>query len=197
MDTSSFELSITSLEKSFSEYNISEEEEEDHSTKPVLFNINEIRNPVQKTANQLAKLQVDAHLGIGAIKKIIPIINATADASINIPSGRSFLKNCVKKSIEPVFYANCSKCKEIGEIGICKKCNALIEKKSYFIYFPVETQIKKSLIENFDSIVKYLHRQRSSTEFTDTDDAGVQSEVVKKILITMCSRSRLILMVAK
>lgn len=178
--SSSLELSIETLEKSFSEYNVSEEE--NSSTNPLVFNINEIRNPVEKTVNQLARLQVDAHLGFGAIKKIIPIINETSDPSIYIPSGRVYLKNNVKKSIESVLYAKCSKCKEIGEIGICIKCNATIEKKSHFIYFPVEMQIKKSLIENFDSIVKYLHRQRSdkSKELTDTDDADIQKKAVNK-----------------
>lgn len=178
--SSSLEVSIETLEKSFSEYNISEEE--NSSTNPLIFNINEIRNPVEKTVNQLAKLQVDAHLGFGAMKKIIPIINDTSDVSIEIPSSRSYIKNNIKKSIEPVFFAKCTKCKEIAEIGICIKCNATIEKKSYFIYFPVEMQIKKSLIENFDSIVKYSNRQRSdnSMELTDTDDAEIQKKAANK-----------------
>lgn len=150
------------MKKSFSEYNVSEEE--NTSINPLVLDIYEIRNPVQKAVNKLAKLQVDADLGTGAVKKIIPIINETSDASIDIPSGRKYLKNNVKKSIEPQFYAKCSKCNEIGEIGICTKCSAIIEKKSYLIYFPVEMQIKKGLIENFDSVIEYLERSINATD---------------------------------
>lgn len=81
--SSSFELSSETIDKSFGEYDTSEEE--NYVNNPVQFVNNDI-NPVQKTINKLAKLQVDARLSMNKVRQVIPIINETADASINIPN---------------------------------------------------------------------------------------------------------------
>lgn len=177
--SSSFDLSIDTIEKSFDEYETSNEEI--IANEPYLHEISEIKNPLQKTVNQLAKLSVDARLSLNAVQKIVPVINETTDDSKSVPESKRYFKNNVKKSFEEKIYAKCSKCMEFGEVGTCKKCNTFVKKgrDNFFIYLPIEPQIKKSLIENFDIINEYLSRPHTEA-LADCDDGEVQKKITEK-----------------
>lgn len=177
--SSSFELSSDTLNRSFKEYDLSEEEF--NSSNPNKSVLNEIKNPINKTINQLAKLQVDAHMSMNSIKKFLPIIGEASNGSIDIPKNSRTFKSNIKKSFEAKFYAKCTKCNEFGEIGICDKCKTPIMKKrdNFFIYLPIETQIKKALLENMDNIIDYLDRQRSD-RFTDVYDGEIFKKTIGK-----------------
>lgn len=49
----------------------------------------------------------------------------------------------------------------------------------FFVYLPIEDQIKQTLIENFDTIVEFLNRSKTDA-FTDADDGNVQKELIAK-----------------
>lgn len=175
--SSSLELSSDAINKSFSEYNVSEEEFS--ITDPKICPISGIRHPEQKTINQLAQLQVNARMSMNSIQKVLPIIEEASNDSITISkSSRSFKAN-TKKSFDAKFYAECAKCHEFGEIGPCNKCKTLItkERENFFIYLPIEPQIKKSLFESFDNILDYLDRQRTD-KFTDVYDGEIFKKAV-------------------
>lgn len=176
---SSFDISSETLTKSFGEYSNSEEEL--ISNDPVIIRTSEIKNPVQKIVNQLARLQVESRFSMKALQKIVPIINGIPDSPINISSDSRSLKNNINKSFDYKFYAKCSKCNEIGEIGACKKCATIIRKtrNNFFIYIPIEIQIKKYLVEHFEVIIKYLDRKRSDV-LSDVDDSKIQKNVIEK-----------------
>lgn len=55
------------------------------------------------------------------------------------------------------------------------KCKHIVEKKSdnFFVYLPVEEQIKKTLIEHFETIIEFLNRPQSD-DFADAGDGNVQ-----------------------
>lgn len=133
-------------------------EEELSSNDPEICPISEIKDPKQRMINQLAQLQVNARMSMNSIQKVLPIIGEASNNSINISkSTRTFNAN-IKKSFEAKFYSTCTKCNEIGEIGECQKCKTIMKKErdNFFIYFPIEPQIKKTLLENIDNIIQYL-----------------------------------------
>lgn len=172
----SFEISSETIEKSFNEYDVSGDEIEQNPVRFTLAQVN--RNPVQKTINDLAKLHVNARLSLHNIRKIIPIINQTA--KMCIPNGKKILKQNINHSFETVFYAKCSACDEIGEVGICSNCKAIIKKgDNFFIYFPIGDQIKGSLIKHFDTIMEYGTRFRAA-DLTDIDDSEIQKAIAKE-----------------
>lgn len=178
--SSSFDLSNGIIEKSFGEYETSSEEIIQND--PTLYKISEIKNPVEKTVNQLAQLYVDANLSLSAIKKIIPVINETTDGSIGVPEDKRFFQNNIKKSFEAKIYVKCAKCNEISEVGKCGKCGVDNKKgkDNFFIYLPIEQQIKKSLIEHFDVIDEYSNRQHNAKVYTDCDDSEIQKRIIDK-----------------
>lgn len=176
--SSSFEISSETIEKSFSEY---ETITEGDSSEPIFFS-EEIKNPVKDVINKLSKLQVNKKLTLGTLDSIIPIINDSTSASIELPKIGKLFKSNVQKSFKSEFYVKCKKCCAYNIRDVpCSKCDTITEKKrnNFFIYIPIEPQIKKTLIEHFDSIRKHLNRELGSS-YTDTDQGNVQSAIIKK-----------------
>lgn len=92
-------------------------------------------------------------------------------ASVEIPSNKNTRNKFVYKSIKEYYYAQCEKCGELCECpGRCINCKQSVKKKidNFFIYLPIEQQIKQTLIEHFDKIQNYLNRPRMDG-LTDAD----------------------------
>lgn len=177
--SSSFEISSETLDKSFSEYqNASNENIEDCARLTVsACSISEIKNPVKKKINELAQLQIQKKMSTSAITNIIPIINDVPGSSITIPNNKRFIASRTEKLLEPQFYVECFTCKEVKLFpGQCCKKDLKKEQYEYFAYLPVETQIKSCLINHFEEIIEYVHRERSDA-LTDIDDGQVQKEI--------------------
>lgn len=169
-------------EKSFNEYDDSDFEEDFDknmlSTEFAMCKLDTEKQPVRKKINEIAHIQVKAKLSSRKIKELIPIINSSPGVSIEIPTDRRIFKQQVNKCFEPKFYTNCSTCNELNECpGLCVKCKKKVEKKrdEFFAYIPIEYQIKKSLMDNFDEICEYLMRVEIG-ELTDIDDGEIQKK---------------------
>lgn len=180
--SSSFEISSEILEKSFLSY------ENDTSTEDVQENFcltkiiasNGCENPVKSKINELAKLQVKKRVSGAAVNSIIPIINNVPGASIEIPQNNAYVQKNIDMIYKTELYVKCVKCKEFGLCGVqCGECGEMLKKteKDYFVYIPIRPQIKKTLIEHFEEIRKYIHRPRSE-KLTDIDDGQVQKELI-------------------
>lgn len=178
--SSSFEISNELLEKSFKEYENSHSEDcEDLDL--CSLSVNE-RNPVKKKVKELNELQAKSKLSTRTLQKIIPILNSTPGATVEIPNSKRFLKANTEKLFEQKYYAKCVFCNELNLCGgPCNKCSRIVSKNrnNYFVYLPIEPQIKKSLIQHFDEINEYLDRPNREF-FTDIDDGEVQKSVTQR-----------------
>lgn len=175
--SSSFEISLETLDKSFGEFDVSSESDEQNKCNS--------KNPVRKAINKLVEVQVKNRMSFNSIHKIIPILNSTPGAAIEIPNYSEFIRSSVSKLFAPVFYANCSKCNELNECpGFCHKCNAALNKNANntLIYFPIEPQIKQALIKNFDDINKCLDRKQFDDIYEDANDGAIQKTAMEKHL---------------
>lgn len=175
-NSSSFEISSETLEKSYREHNDSEELDEFCLDEIACCSIKDIKNPVKKKVNELSQLQAKCkNLSTKTLQRIIPLINSTPGAVIEIPNDKRYLKKMTERPFEPLYYAKCSFC---GETNLCKEmcnnCQKVVPKKrnNFFVYFPIEPQIKRFLINNLEDICEYINRQRSEL-LTDIDDGLV------------------------
>lgn len=107
----------------------------------------------------------------------IAIINSTPGALIEIPQDKRYVQKNTEMIFDTKYYTKC--CNQISLCNVmCNKCDKIVEKgKKYFVYIPVEQQIKKSLVDNFEEILNYINRSRSSETITDIDDGCVQKQM--------------------
>lgn len=178
--SSSFEISSETLDKSYKEHDVSDSFDDMFLSDIACCSLNEIKNPVKRKVNELAQLQVKSNLSTKTLQRIIPILNSTPGASIEIPYDKRYLKSNTEKLFEPVYYAKCPSCFELNVCNErCNKCNKIVNKNrnNFFVYLPIEPQLKKSLIDNFSDICEHLKRPRSQF-FTDIDDGLVQRTIV-------------------
>lgn len=189
--SSSFEISNEILEKSFLSYenDTSKEDVQGSFSFNEIVTTNDYENPVKSKITELAKLQVKKKLSGAAVIDIIPILNNIPGASIEIPQDQRYIQKNTEMVFEIKFYVKCAKCKELGLCDVqCAKCGNMLKKTEtdYFIYIPIGPQIKKSLVDHFEEIIKYINRPRSGN-VTDIDEGKVQKELTaqnpdKKIL---------------
>lgn len=110
------------------------------------------------------------------------MLNDIPNSVISIPNSKQFLKNSAEQLFKPKFYTKCPSCAELNECpSLCVKCNTFVQKKrdEFFMYLPIESQIRTSIIEHFDYMRKQLDHLRSDTT-TDAIDEEIQREMTKK-----------------
>lgn len=177
--SSSFELSSETLEKTFCEYTESDISDSSQSN---IHLVRDIKNPVKQKVNELAQLQVQSKISSRAIHKIVPLISSTPGASIDIPNGSRFFKSSVHKAFAFTVYVNCTKCNELVEYPqLCHKCNTAVKKgmDNYLIYIPIERQIEACLIEHFQKIREHLNRKLGD-DFMDVEDGAIQRKIIEQ-----------------
>lgn len=182
--SSSFEISSETLEKSFNAY---DSENTDNyvglCTNVTACELSEIKNPVKKKINEIAYFQVENKISTNSVHKLFPIINDVPGSVILIPKRKQFLKDNIEAIFKPKYFAKCSICDEMNECGsLCTKFKRVVEKKrnNFLIYLPVESQIKKSIIEHFDDIMNHLNRSQNDGIIADSDDGEIQEAVTTK-----------------
>lgn len=157
--STSFEISSETLNVSFTEYDTESGDSDAHERMKFGIVSNDIENPVKKKINQLAELVTKSKISCNAISKMIPILNDTPGSSIEIPIEKKTREKFTHKVIDERYYANCGKCGELNECpSQCISCHQHVDKRTdnYFIYLPIEIQIRQTLIENFNEITSFL-----------------------------------------
>lgn len=142
--SSSFEISNETLEKSFLSYedDTSKEDIEESFFLNGIVATNDCENPVKTKINELAKLQVKKKLSGAALIDIIPILNSTPGASIEIPQDKRYIQKNTEIIFDTKFYSKCVTCNELSLCNAqCDNCGKIVEKakSDYFAYI----QIKK------------------------------------------------------
>lgn len=115
------------------------------------------------------------------------LINSTPGAKIKIPATKFKIKKLINPLYEPIFYVLCPKCKNhsptVNTTINCESCNIPLNraKSKYFVYIPIEDQLKKSINDNFDGIISYSERfSNNGNTITDVQDCYQFKEAQKK-----------------
>lgn len=98
-----------------------------------------------------------------SIEKMADIVNITPNASIRVPHTIYKIKKMVKTDFTFQYYVECSQCKSYSTSSSndmrlkCDSCESDIKRtiSNFFVYIPLEQQIRKSLDEKFDEVMGY------------------------------------------
>lgn len=94
------------------------------------------------------------------MESISKIMNSTS-TSIKVPSTVYKIKKSLTPKFKTEFYICCPTCKSYSSSdtskGTCVSCFRAVKtsKSNYFVYIPLEQQIKESIEANFDDIISY------------------------------------------
>lgn len=100
-----------------------------------------------------------------ALEENAKIVNSTPNASIRIPTSKYMLKKTINSNTSVQYHIRCSKCKNYsislssGKQIACEICSKKISTASeeFFIYMPIEEQLRKVIDENLDEVLSYPH----------------------------------------
>lgn len=114
------------------------------------------------------------------------VINATPNASIQIPTTRYKIKQLIQPNIKSELHIKCSKCpnyvsSSTSEIE-CKYCGTLTKtsNSNYFTYIPVEQQLKEIVESNTDEILSYYSKVKNENDISDIHNAKIFENAQKK-----------------
>lgn len=115
------------------------------------------------------------------------IVNSTPNASIRIPATKYKLKKIMQKDYSFEYNIKCSHCQNYSVTAIsgrrieCGSCSEAISTSfsEFFVYIPLEQQLKKVIFENFEEIDTYPSRQ-DETSISDVHDCLQYKKVSKK-----------------
>lgn len=118
------------------------------------------------------------------IENSLKILNEVPGSKFHLPE----TKYKMRQTIEPVFefevHYKCEKCKIYTGIQRkqatsnhinCKQCNGAFDRKTneFFIYIPLEQQLRLSIEKNFNSIVQFKNSHRDGNNVSDPRDGTV------------------------
>lgn len=95
------------------------------------------------------------------IEKTAELINSTPGAQIRVPTSIYKVKKHTPSKLEPQYYIYCGICKSYlpttARSVACDSCAQIVKRSTskYFIYFPLRTQLLKSIHDHFDKIIAY------------------------------------------
>lgn len=101
------------------------------------------------------------------------VINATPNAAIQVPVTKYKIKQLIQSNIKSEFHIKCKKCSNFiasltNEIK-CTFCGTLTKttNSEYFVYIPIEHQLKQSVEANIDDILNYYSKIRNQDQISD------------------------------
>lgn len=97
------------------------------------------------------------------LEEMAKIINSTPNASIRVPTSKYMLKKSVKQNLSIEYHIRCAECKNTTisiSSGVLVECETCLKKIStansdFFIYIPIEQQLRKIIDEHFYEICSY------------------------------------------
>lgn len=113
------------------------------------------------------------------MENMAKVVNASPNASIHIPTTKYKLKKLIQPIIKSETHIKCNKCSNYcpsstNEI-VCKFCNSSSKTSNsdYFVYIPIEQQIKQSIEANIDKVLDYHSAVQSNEEIGDIHNAKI------------------------
>lgn len=115
------------------------------------------------------------------------VVNATPNASIQVPSTSYKMRKFIKSDIEYKFYVQCPNCNDYSsttsskcECITCGRTLTTVE-SNHFVYIPLKQQLIKSIHENFARINSYrLERNKKKDIICDVYDSILYKQAEAK-----------------
>lgn len=125
------------------------------------------------------------------IESSIGILNEVPGSKFHLPETKYMVRQTIELALEFEVHYMCKKCEvytglpykqaKISQID-CKQCHTAFDKKSdeFFIYIPIEQQLRLSIKKNFDSIMKFKYSDRDENFVSDVRDGSIHKSIDSK-----------------
>lgn len=125
------------------------------------------------------------------IENSIKILNEVPGSKFRLPDTKYKIRQTVQPAFEYEVHYMCRECeiytrapsKEQRKNQInCKQCGSAVDRKSdeFFIYIPIEQQLRVSIEKNFDSIIQFKYAERNKNVISDIQDGHIHKNLDSK-----------------
>lgn len=140
----------------------------------VMCNLGVFMDIVEQQTKQIVSNGLQFNQPYKCIEQTAAIVNNTPNASTRLPRTIYKIKQLIKAPYTLQYYVQCSDCKTYSSSSSnnvnlkCDDCDADIKRttSNFFVYIPLEQQIKKYLNEQFNEIMEY-EPEKSNSGMTD------------------------------
>lgn len=126
-----------------------------------------------------------------SLANTIKIVNETPGAKFELPSTKYKIRNFVSPAFDFKMYYECGKCQnytgvpsnERDGVLMCVHCDdTIIEKKpnNFFVYIPLLQQLRASIKNNWDLVLRYKAERRDENFIADVCDGSVFKKIDKE-----------------
>lgn len=173
--------------RSFSEYN----SDSSANTSDIILEMGS-RNPVAGMINEVLSHRAKHNTSYSAACSFAHSLNNVPGSLVKIPEKKRELKREVNLGYEYTHYVFCQSCNVLAKLGeTCKICSKYTKKRkdNYFIYIPVEQQIKAMLKRHLAHILEQSNQERNEDDICDVFDGNIykttQLESPEKVLLPL------------
>lgn len=139
-------------------------------------------HPLTKAITTVMNNKLSSNGTLTSATNVVKMLNEMPGSQIKLPTDRNVLKKVAVLRYQQKNLVFCEKCNELcNESGRCCACdlNTKKTKTNFFIYIPLEQQIRNTLDNHFDSILEHLDRQRGEN-ISDIDDGVLHKRACEK-----------------
>lgn len=141
-------------------------------------------NPISNTVNQLLFERAKYNKSYAECIDTSKQLNSVPGAKVKFPIVKQQIKRQANLKYSYFRYIFCHSCKILCKEGkTCENCNEIPKKtkSNYFIYIPLEQQIKNTLDRHINSILEHMNEQRRPGVLRDIYDSKIYKRVMADI----------------
>lgn len=151
------------------------------------FEVNKNMRPVEKRTIEMVQHQLISKMNYKRTAKTAQFVND--DSTILLPDSEYKIKKRAselrKYDLNYQILLNCKRCDEVIKKGeICSRCGLSAKKNTknsdFFIYIPLEQQLRQMLNEHFQTIINFICRNKQKGLISDTDDGNLFKDIQDK-----------------
>lgn len=153
----------------------------------------EYRPEVSKQVEKVVLNALKYNNPFTSIEKSIKILNEVPGSKFHLPESKYKIRKIVHPAFDFEVHYKCKKC-QIYTLSPskqaqnsptkCTQCGSTLEEKGedFFIYIPLQQQLRQSIIKNFDSIIQFKDAQRDQDDqfISDIRDASIHKKMNAK-----------------
>lgn len=149
--------------------------------------LGEIHKVAKEHAGRVLSHMIQFDQSFTCLENNAKIVNSTPNASIRIPTTKYKLKKIIEPQLSFEYHVRCANCKKYsvtfksGHQFKCDTCSATIgtSNSEFFIYIPLERQIRKMITDNFEEVCSYP-AYRDKSVIADVHDCIQYQKVSQK-----------------
>lgn len=140
-------------------------------------------NPLDQTINEVLLHRAKFNTSYAATSNFANTLNSIPGSQLEIPTKKNQLKRNAGLQYRYEYYVFCYFCQALVKHGQnCSNCKRKTKKTkdNYFVYIPVNQQIKNSLKNHLPKIMDFLNQDRNEDVICDMFDASIYKKAKQK-----------------